>query len=369
MQHEPLSQHITEETLHTWLDNELGRRESGVVGEHVQECRACAEQFDECRDLRTTVSQLLASFDSELAVTPRAARSARSKLTLNPRVTSPPIISHIVAFSRPMQFWPTARKYGSLAALTLIFVGTASLVMVQGYHALAGSISAVAKERPTGAILPPKHSVTVTGIVTTISGQGITGATVTVSGTNLHTVTDPSGQFKIRDVSKSTKSIEVRGPLGYGSHTEFINLSKSADPVVNVVLLAEALAMNPYLVTAEQPSQKTRSQTSLTSLEPFSSADPRMFQALRGAFSTAGDFRLEVVDWPVPGTNTSALFMLESEGTLIGRVRDKTADLRITLTRDGSVWRGSASETRNYKTRWRRVSVRESSCALHQRIT
>lgn len=256
MQHEQLSPHITEDMLHAWINHELGHRESGLVGEHVQSCRACAARFDECRDLRTTVSTLLTSVDSELAFTPREARSALPKLTLGPRVASPPIISRIVTFSQPAQYRPTARKYGSLAALGLIFVGTESLVMVRGYHAAAGSITAVANERVTGAILSSRDAVSVSGIVTTMSGQGIKGAAVRIGGTNLHAVTDPTGHVKIRGVSKSTKALEVRGALGYGSHTEFVDLSESAEPIVNVVQLSAVLTLNPYVVTAGQPVRR-----------------------------------------------------------------------------------------------------------------
>ena len=89
-----------------------------------------------------------------------------------------------------------------------------------------------------------------------------------------------------------------------------------------------------------------------------------MFQELRGQLRSAGDFRMEIREWPVPGQKVSAVFAMESPGTLVGRARVNTSELRITLTRDGEVWRGSASETRDYKSRWRRIALRESSCAI-----
>ena len=161
-----------------------------------------------------------------------------------------------------------------------------------------------------------------------------------------------------------TTALETRGPIGYGTHIEFVNIEESLEPVVNIVLPAGVLALNPYVVTAENPISKTVTQTCLMSVELFTATDARMFQVLRGKIRTRGNFRLEVVDWPAQGINTSAHFTLESVGTLTGRVRDKTADLRDTLTRDGSVWRGSATEPRDHKTRWRRVSMRETVCAL-----
>lgn len=374
MSNELLNQHITEDRLQAWLDHELGRRESALVSEHVRRCVPCAELLNECQHMRATVSHLLNSFDGELHAIPRAERSARAKSAFSSRTSSAPMINHIVAFNQPVECWPATRRIFSMAALAMIFVGTATTVMVRGYHSVAGSVTTFANSGPgvtsakarTGALPSATRRVSLRGMVTSPSGKGISGTQVSIRGTDLKTVTDFAGHFLFRGVPQSATALDAKGPPGYDSHAQYVNLYESAEPVVNIVLLSTALSLRPYVITSEfpAPGSAAHSQLCLSSFEPYTARDPRMFQGLQGQVLAPGDFRMTVVDWPNPGRNSSALFTMEPDGTLLGRVRQGDADIRITLTRDGSVWRGSASETRNYNSRWHRVSMRESSCTL-----
>ena len=387
MSNEQLSQHVTEERMHEWLDNELTRRSSTDVSVHVQHCHECTELLETCRDMRVSVSKLLRSYDAELSAVPRVARADRARLAANSRAPSAPIINHIVVFSKPAQFWPTARRLTSLAALALVFVGTASMVLTRSYHSVAGSVSSAFARPGSVAASAGGESfsvsgflrsiftsnfagsrVDVTGLVTSEAHRAMSGVKVSVRGTEMTAVTDLSGHFRFHGLPISVTSLVVTGPLGYETRVQDVNLYEPSQRLVNITLRAGVLKLHPFVVTSEQPAFDTPVQSKesicLTVFQPIGATDARMFQGLRGRIRAEGDFALDLIDWPAAGKTTRAQFVTESGNTLLGQAQVGSAQIRLTLTRDGSEWRGSATETRNGNSSWRRIQLREAGCSI-----
>lgn len=246
-------EHQTEEALHAWLDNELGSRESEYVHEHVQSCDSCSAVLAECRETRATVSQLLQLYDGEVEGARNsqgasgATRSANKRSTKNrsrPERLSAPMISHIIANTQSVKFWAGARTLAPVAAAAVLFVGSASLMMVRSYHVVAGSVKAFANDAQ-------RPFVDINGRVVKSDGAPIANATVSVSGTKMSTKTNEAGYFRLEHVPRSAQTLVARG-IGYNESSQRFTSGDGDDVSVGVQirLTTNLRVLNPVLVTS-----------------------------------------------------------------------------------------------------------------------
>ncbi|MGV3709642.1 MAG: carboxypeptidase-like regulatory domain-containing protein [Gemmatimonas sp.] len=360
MSADQLHRHVSEDVLHALLDRELSGRESDRIAEHVGECTRCATMLDECRETRTAVGDLLASFDNELARQPQVTVHPDTSRRIASPVTGAPIIRHIVAKSRASHFWPALRQSASLAAVALVFAGTASLFMVRGYNAVSKSVNtfAAGDNRTYGAT----PMVKVTGVVSKAGGRAIENARVTVDGTQLHASTNVRGEFSLY-VPERSVVLQVSA-IGYQPAPVPLDLGKSSAVNIEVTLQTLVHSMDAFVVTSPSVGSVNGYRMCLRAASPETKNHERVFSELNGMFRAKGEFSVQVVGWPTPARTSYATFTADAPDAITGAASAGSYELRVVLTRDGASWRGSATESREGVVQWRRIALQESTCGL-----
>jgi hypothetical protein len=360
MSADQLSMHVPEDVLHALLDRELSGRESDRIAVHVAECARCAALLDECKETRASVSGLLSSFDDELAQRPRVEVRADASRRIRASISSSPIISHIVAESRASRFWPALRQSASLAAVALVFAGTASLFMVRGYNAVSKSVTTFAsgdhKTYGTAALVKLK------GVVSKAGGYPIENARVNIVGTQLRALTDANGEYSLY-VPERAVNLQVSA-IGYQSAQMPLDLGKSPVSDVDVTLQVQVHSLDAFVVSSPSVSSAEGYRMCLRSASPETANQVRVFSELNGTFRSSGKFSVQVVGWPTPAQTNYASFTADAPDAITGAVSSGRYELRIVLTRDGPSWRGSATESRDGQVKWRRIVLDESKCGL-----
>ncbi|MEO7362211.1 MAG: carboxypeptidase regulatory-like domain-containing protein [Gemmatimonadaceae bacterium] len=253
------SEHQSEESLHAWLDNELGRRESALLSQHVETCASCSSTLAACREKRATVSQLLQSYDHvvETSSVRSVARSGapRAKVSFGSSATSSPIIGHIVANSQPIKLWSAAKHFVPIAAAAVLFVGSATFAIMRNYSSLTGSVKDLASE----AQLP---FVDVSGRVVREGGAPIANALVAVPGTGMRTRSDDNGYFSMVHVPRTAPNIVVRG-IGFSAFTLPFDPNNASD--IKLTLVPQVLNLEAVKISADStaltPAKKLIRQT------------------------------------------------------------------------------------------------------------
>ena len=240
------SEHQTEESLHAWLDNELGSREGALLCQHVETCASCATTLAACRETRAAVSHLLQSYDGVAEQAPtRAVASkggnARRRITFGSTGTSSPIIGHIVANSHPIKLWSAAKHFLPIAAAAVLMVGSATFAIMQNYNSLTGSVKDLASE----AQLP---FVDVSGRVLREGGTPIANALVTLPGTGIRTRSDANGYFSLLHVPRATANIVARS-IGYAEFTLPFDADNASG--VNFTLVPQVLKLDAVKISAD----------------------------------------------------------------------------------------------------------------------
>lgn len=235
------SEHQTEESLHAWLDNELGSRESALIREHVGTCATCSATLAECRETRATVSYLLQGYDRVLESAPVRTGKPRTKISLASAAASAPIIGHIVAGSQPIKLWSAAKHFAPIAAAAVLFVGSATFALMRNYSSLTGSVKNVASE----AQLP---FVDVSGVVMREDGVPIQNATISFVGVSMRTRSDANGQFKFLHVPRTAQRIVARG-IGFAEVSMPFDADKTTG--LKIMLVREVLKLDAVKISAD----------------------------------------------------------------------------------------------------------------------
>lgn len=238
------AEHETEETLNAWLDNELTSRENALVGAHVEHCSTCATALANCRETRATVSMLLQGFDRSLESVPSRRGAPRLKLESTSASSSPPIISHIVAGSKPMNLWLTAKHFLPVAAAAAVFVGSTTYAIMRNFDVLSGSVNSVAST----AQVP---FVDVTGIVVRPEGTPIANASVWIEDRKQVVHSDANGNFSMLRVPRQTRALHARG-IGFSEATIPFVPEKASSMVVT--LIPDVHRLNPVKIQADSLS-------------------------------------------------------------------------------------------------------------------
>jgi len=88
----------------------------------------------------------------------------------------------------------------------------------------------------------------ITGTVTDAGGAPVAGASVTVRGTALGTLTDPRGRFLIAGVQAGPQTVEV-ARIGYAAASQTVNVTDGAEATVDFQLTESAVALEGLTVT------------------------------------------------------------------------------------------------------------------------
>lgn len=143
-----------------------------------------------------------------------------------------------------MRYSNAVRRHRSSTRFSLLAAVLALLVLVR----------AVPAQEPTG---------TITGVVTTDTGEPVIGAQVTLTGTERGTVTNASGQFTFARITAGEHEVRVVS-LGYHAATESVQVVADQTANVEFRLPVSAIALDELVVTALGIEREARSLTTAT---------------------------------------------------------------------------------------------------------
>ena len=87
-----------------------------------------------------------------------------------------------------------------------------------------------------------------------LSGETLIGATVEILETNLNTVTDLDGQYRITSINPGAYKVEIRY-LGYISKTMDVDLVSGVEEVLNVSMQYESVLADEVVISAQAEGQ------------------------------------------------------------------------------------------------------------------
>ena len=157
--------HVSEDTVHAWLDRQLGESDAGAVETHVALCAECAKLVAEARGLKAATTRIVGSLDTVAGgIVPRedVARTASHIVALANAAEKSARANAIVTKKK---FWQNPVVLRAAAAI-VVMVGGTTLVMrkysstsMTSVAAMDSSVGAAA-ESNTPVSIPSTASAT-----------------------------------------------------------------------------------------------------------------------------------------------------------------------------------------------------------------
>lgn len=139
-----------------------------------------------------------------------------------------------------------------------------------------------------GAEAQTETGTVVGQVVQTATGMPLSNVQVTVAGSNVGTVTDQNGRFRIANVRPGTRQIRAQ-MIGYRTATETVEVPAGGTVTLNLQLTESAVALDELVVTAlgiERPQRELTTSVQSISGEAMTQApDVNLVSALAGKVS------------------------------------------------------------------------------------
>ena len=120
---------------------------------------------------------------------------------------------------------------------------------------IANLITAFAVENPIESAAPGA----LTGRIVDEMGYVLPGATVTIEGSDVGTVSDVNGFFRIAGLDNGTYTVKI-SYIGYNPEERRITIANNRTATLNNVVMREGILMQEVVVTALNPQHKAMSQ-------------------------------------------------------------------------------------------------------------
>ncbi len=371
--------HVTEESLHAWLDGALGIDDADAVERHAKSCQACAAAVAEARGYIAASMRIMQAAD----VSPRHVVPHDDVIRTAARVVATADRQHESTVGR----WRVRRFVQIAAGLLVMILGAAYIVSrddsgispvapantvasgtapsrASGMTPAAATPAAIASAPvraidssstllPTVDAAAPVASV-VSGS-TSVTGRVMDGAnplasaSVSIPGTAIGTITDALGRFTLSDVPSTATTLRAQR-IGYEAATRPI--ADTAERIgIDFRLEPVNMMLSSVVVTSTRSIAGMRAARCFISVDDSTSGRAPLVRMLRGTLRDAGTHTLILVGWPAPGELTEGTFSLDSAGTLTGRASVTGATVDFELDADRRSWFGLATETRGVNSR------------------
>ncbi len=129
----------------------------------------------------------------------------------------------------------------------------------RGFKAFLAAIAAVALFGAT-AVAAEAQTGTIEGTVVDASERPVTGAQVSVVGTQRGTITGPDGSFRITNVEAGAREVRA-ARIGYRTVTEPVQVVAGQTATVALSLFETAIALDQVIVTGTAGRQERRAQS------------------------------------------------------------------------------------------------------------
>ncbi len=380
--------HVSEESIHAWLDGAMDRNDSNTVAQHVRSCASCDAAVAEARGFIAASARIVNAAE----VTTRSIISRDDVRRASARIVAGAPMEKAKTSSR----WRTRFVAQIAAGLMLMIAGVSYMGnrdrasdrtrdstrdgMRDGTRdstvaTASAAVRTPASPKPVSAAtpavpkpdasLPTKRAlpevaatppagravadvatttlITVSGRVTD-GGRPLASASVSVPGSALGVVTDSLGQYTLRNVPVNATALLARR-IGYTASSLPIASGSLDSTTVNFELTPSVMALSQVVVSSARAFPAPRRSQCLVAVADSSSGRAPMLRMLRGPLPASGALTLTLVGWPTRDARTDAKFDLDAMGTLTGRGVSGSAVIVFELHADDSAWFGTVTET------------------------
>ena len=356
--------HVSEESVHAWLDRQTGVNDTNAIELHVAACATCADAVAEARGLKVATSRIVGALDvAPAGIVPRddVARTASRIVAMANAADKSALLRKQVA-ARP--FWQNRMVLRAAAAIVVVAGGSTLLMKGSGAPVFIRSVvladSSASLRAPLTDPVSPMQPRAVAG----------TDDSTRSNAKNRDEIAVPKKSAAIANREAVKARIAVTPPVALPAPAGSVAMEARAGSGASMAASSsgaiQPLLPRPFKAVAAGVAAAVADVMDSGKVRRDSTATPRpvcawrivgtrpgrapVFRALLGALGTMGN-SFTVVGWPAPTDSVQALPVLQSANEVTVRIFKDRAQLEVRLMRAGVNWSGVADERRGTATR------------------